>query len=666
MNKRMIALMLALMLAVGGACLADGEGEAPAESATEQSAPAPEAKSESEPEPEPEPEPEQQPATEQESKPTGGAEISGEGTEDEASVGETSVGDASEGEIPPTSNSEENVDGAGSEEDSIGDESLGGETTESEITGDDSSDDEASGDASDENAEDNMDEETDGEDVEASLTVAIEGLDFSDGAWRVPAGTETLMFVWNEIEGAREYAWSIAENGASGSADGGALNLNIADYPAGTYTLTVRAEVDGGSANGSARFVIEGAGDVPGPDEPAGQLAIAAEGASQLEDGTWEFPADSTVLRFTWTAVEGANGYRWSINGSEPQDNQTSTELELSAQDYASGRYTLSIQAVLDGQTVEASLSFEIAQPVVPSAGLTITAEGAQQSEDGAWQFPASAPDATVRFTWTALEGASEYSWQIADAAGNVVAEGNQGETLLELSARDYAAGRFTLTVQAQVDGETVQASLSFELAQTQNPGGFPGRFPGGRHGGFGGFPGGRPSGGAGFDGDMPQEEQGFHVTPGVALTDAHASGSKDMSNYGAANLSLPEAPVAWLALSGNAADVRRADWNSFTAALDEDTLTLSCGDSAAEWVVNPLALTALRLSDVAELELNFGAESVVLPTDLEFTGTVYASYRMQGYVSKDFELHISLRGITAVVDGETYALDSTYELIQM
>ena len=241
-----------------------------------------------------------------------------------------------------------------------------------------------------------------------------------------------------------------------------------------------------------------------------------------------------------------------------------------------------------------------------PVPGFAILPEAGVQREDGVWLLSFAAPEDELTFRWTSVDGASSYEWMLMDGEGQLLLSGSQAETELKLTARDCGEGTRTLIVRARTsesEEDIGEARLDFEL--TAQGGALPG-FPGGRPGGFGGFTGGRSSSGAGFDGDMPQEEQGFHVTPGVALTDAHASGSKDMSNYGAANLSLSEDPVAWLALSGDAADVRRADGNSFTAALEEDTLTLSCSDATAEWVVNPLALTALRQSG-AKAELRGG-----------------------------------------------------------
>ena len=264
-----------------------------------------------------------------------------------------------------------------------------------------------------------------------------------------------------------------------------------------------------------------------------------------------------------------------------------------------------------------------------------------------------TAQGSIVRFTWSGAEGAAEFCWQIIDSDGNLISVGTLAEAMLELIAGDYIPCRFTLIVQAQLNGQTLEDRLTFEITQEGQPGDGP--EAGMRPGGFGSFSGsgGRTGGGAGFDG-MPEEEQGFRIVPGVALTDSHVSGTKDMTAYGAVALEVPENAMTRLELGGTELDVSLADSGSFAAEIRRSTLTLLPQEAEAEWLVNAHALDTLRQSGIDALDLWFGGSSVRIPTDLEFSGAIYAGYRTQGYVSKDFELHYSASGAAVTVAGHT------------
>lgn len=165
---------------------------------------------------------------------------------------------------------------------------------------------------------------------------------------------------------------------------------------------------------------------------------------------------------------------------------------------------------------------------------------------------------------------------------------------------------------------------------------------------------GGRPSGGE-PGGASSEEEAGFRVTPGQALTNTHASGSGDMTAYGALVLTLNSEPMTQLSLGGQALAID-CGGTAFTASLEASTLTLTA-ESAAEWHLTLAALGTLRLSGIEQLRLQENGWFADLDTALTLTGSAYARLRAHGFVSADFLLRVTAEGIAVDAAGETYRL---------
>ena len=190
--------------------------------------------------------------------------------------------------------------------------------------------------------------------------------------------------------------------------------------------------------------------------------------------------------------------------------------------------------------------------------------------------------------------------------------------------------------------------------------GGMPG---GGFHGG--GFSGGKRSGGAstGMEGEA---EQGFHITPGEALTGSHTSGTKDMLLYGALSLTLPETEMTELTLDDVSLGIVLDDGrHAFTAAVDADTLTLSA-ETGAVWMLNGRALRILSSSGIDTLMLSIDGREFALATDLPLTGGFYARLCAEGLVASDYEYWITDEGVFVWVAGELYRLDEAGTLTPM
>lgn len=173
---------------------------------------------------------------------------------------------------------------------------------------------------------------------------------------------------------------------------------------------------------------------------------------------------------------------------------------------------------------------------------------------------------------------------------------------------------------------------------------------------------GGRPSGsrpsGGGPGGASSEEEAGFRVTPGQALTKTHASGSGDMTAYGALALTLDSEPMTQLSLGGQALAID-CGGTAFTASLEDTTLTLTA-ESVAEWHLTLAALGTLRLSGIEQLRLQENGWFTDLDTALTLTGSAYARLRAQGFVSADFLLRVTAEGIAVDAAGETYRLNQS------
>lgn len=276
------------------------------------------------------------------------------------------------------------------------------------------------------------------------------------------------------------------------------------------------------------------------------------------------------------------------------------------------------------------------------------------------WKIALQTPSAAIAFTWSCAETASNYLLYSADTSGNARFISQTQSQRAELSAADYANGRFTLHVGAVLlDGSISWGSLCFELETfAQFPGGF---------GGFGGgFGGGRPSGGGNFAA-MPEEEAGFRVTPGEALSSSHASGTKNSTAYTCSELPASTEPLNVLSLSTTQTQILLDNGEStFYASNADGTLTLTPESTGEEWQLNVLAMNTLADSGVDEVVFQTGSTNTVLPTRIQFSGSVYAALRAQGGVSKDLKLIITAQGVTVRVGEMNYSINEENELIPL
>ena len=318
-----------------------------------------------------------------------------------------------------------------------------------------------------------------------------------------------------------------------------------------------------------------------------------------------------------------------------------------------------------------------------PEAQYKIEIDGnAQCSQDNIWQIPYQTAQDTVTFRWSQIDSALSYLVSITyekDAVVNEVYTSSETQTTLTIPVSALANETYTMTVSAyafkpddegyDVNKPLMQMQIQFVLTQSQvNPdGGFPsggGTTPSGGSFPSGIISGGTISGGDMQDGMMP-EEQGFHVTPGEALTDSHASGDKTMTPFGAVEIALSEDSMTKLTVDETTLDIVLDDEQSaFYAAQYEDALILTPEADGEEWSVSMFALKTLGRSGVDSVKLVLGETTIEIPTDLSLNGTIYGKLSAQGYVSKDYTLTVTAQGINVLVAGQEYTIDENNELV--
>ena len=311
-----------------------------------------------------------------------------------------------------------------------------------------------------------------------------------------------------------------------------------------------------------------------------------------------------------------------------------------------------------------------------PEITLTVMASKDIDVQEDTYTIPAGSTG-RIKFSWRYSGDHSGYKVTVTDAQKAVVYEGEQEKSSYKLSVEGLSEGRYTFKVTALSEGKAVATEkyrfrviIARDEPDNQPPGEPPeGEFPGGgRPSGFsfGGFSGVRPSGGKSSSAAPGAEaDQGFTVTPGKALTSAHSTGTRDMTLYGALTPEPAEGAMTRLTLGETALEVALDGGESaFTAQLEGDRLILAPEGDGEVWTLNGYALRALNRSGIAAVELALGADTAAFPTDYMPRGDVYAELCAAGYVSSDYDYSVSASGVSVCVDGRTYRLDASGQLL--
>ena len=290
------------------------------------------------------------------------------------------------------------------------------------------------------------------------------------------------------------------------------------------------------------------------------------------------------------------------------------------------------------------------AEPGIPGELVVITCEGNAKFADDVWEIALNAQDAGVDFSWM-VEGTAEMFYLFADS--DYLGETTEFRT--SLSPQAYMDGQHTLYVGALLDdGSIIWGAANFRITSDGKP--------------SGGFPGGRPSGGnrpssSGAAGTSA-EEQGFHVTPGKALTSKHSSGTKNTAVYTCSEINDSAEAITALVLECTQTEITLDGGAAFFASKDDGKLQLTSESDGACWHLNALAMNTLAESGIDRVVFHVGGTAYSMPTRMEFSGSIYASLRAKGYVSKDMEIRIDALGVHISVDGCSYSINDANELV--
>ena len=152
-------------------------------------------------------------------------------------------------------------------------------------------------------------------------------------------------------------------------------------------------------------------------------------------------------------------------------------------------------------------------------------------------------------------------------------------------------------------------------------------------------------------------------IVAGKALTSSHASGTGDLTPHDAIVLQIPDEEITTLML-GDTNLSFDSEPGTFTAEIEDDTLTLFSSNNDSTFSFPQAALSLLKNSGVAELCVVTPEDTVSINTSMEFSGYKYGLFRSQGYVSSDFVFHIQGTHIFVSVDQAVFQLSEDTELI--
>ncbi len=302
----------------------------------------------------------------------------------------------------------------------------------------------------------------------------------------------------------------------------------------------------------------------------------------------------------------------------------------------------------------------EPTETIAPGTPVIEITSGATERDD-VWLVPVQSMTDVITFSWTTDLECESYTLTLTDPEGNETSLGTTTETTYDLAVTDLTEGTYVLKVGAVYDEETtLWGTISFALeASGMMMGGFGGGMS------FGGLAG--LTGSVSLDG-MEGEVAGFTVTPGVALTDDHASGTKIMTLFGTVELEIDdEEAMEILTVDDTELDVTLdLGASTFTAVIEDTIMTLTPSESGSSWQLNGAALRTLTRSGIETLELVTDSGTISFDTEISLTGTVYAGLCAQGIVSKDYVWTATSEGVTVCVNDTEYEVNAGGELVPL
>ena len=118
------------------------------------------------------------------------------------------------------------------------------------------------------------------------------------------------------------------------------------------------------------------------------------------------------------------------------------------------------------------------------------------------------------------------------------------------------------------------------------------------------------------------------------------------------------------LVLSSTQAEITLDDDAFFFICEKEGKLHLTPESDGECWRLNALAMNTLAQSGIERVVFQVGSTSYSLPTQMEYSGSVYASLRAKGYVSKDMEIRVDAKGVRVYIADGVYSINDGGELV--
>lgn len=284
-----------------------------------------------------------------------------------------------------------------------------------------------------------------------------------------------------------------------------------------------------------------------------------------------------------------------------------------------------------------------IVEPIV------ITVKNKAEKVKGVWMIQLSSPREVPEFTWTCDVENTGYIVTVNDVQ---ITEEVTEENFISLMPGTYSDKQLNMIRVGAVlkDGTTVLSELKFQIASGfPGPGPFPGRFPGGMS--------------RGEDGMNGDTDMGFHITPGVALTSSHSSGTMDLTAFGAAQFSTGE-PISRIEQETTGASLELKNGGLFTAEMPDDVLVLKPEAADAEWQLSASMLKAFERAGIDHICFVVGNDELLLSTDMHLQGDAWGRLRSEGIVSGKCILLIGPVGIRAQIESDIYFVNGDGELL--
>ena len=280
-------------------------------------------------------------------------------------------------------------------------------------------------------------------------------------SWSAPAGVSVVDYI---IEVRNAPGQPIVTTASSG----GRTSFTATTVPAGTYYVSVRAQLANGFTNPSNEVAVTVAGG-PGP----GACTVAPGAPSGISASV-----SGSTITLTWTAASGSPAGYVVDAGSAPGLSNLASGTDvgagttLSAPNMPAGTYYVRVRARNSCGTGSASNEVSVtvtggSSPPgpVPGPGACTVAPGAPSGLRGS--YAVSSNGFTITLSWTAPSGSpASYLLDAGSAPGTVdITSGREVGVETTMSAPDQPGGTYYFRIRAKNNCGTGPASNEISLA---------------------------------------------------------------------------------------------------------------------------------------------------------------------------------------------------------